>query len=117
MSVLRDDVIIRAAIVKGEINLHKQLLLVRNKTRSVDTVRWALDRPLWHFMTLKCLAYKEAVDLELTWQHPLSEFRPKQTRAVCVNRFHLSLWACMGACMITSFTHVGIISTTRPTNY
>ena len=26
-----------------------------------------------------------AVDLELTWQHPLSEFRPKQTRAVCVN--------------------------------
>ena len=27
------------AIVKGEINLHKQLSFVWNKTRSVDTVR------------------------------------------------------------------------------
>ena len=43
------------------------------------------------------------VDLELTWQHLLSEFRPKQTKAVCVNQFHLSLWACMAARMITSF--------------
>jgi len=25
-----------------------------------------------------------AVNLELTWQHPLSEFCPKQMRAVCV---------------------------------
>ena len=41
-----------------------------------------------------------AVDLELTWQYLLSEFRPKQTRAVCVNRFHLSLWASMAAHMI-----------------
>ena len=26
-----------------------------------------------------------AVDQKLTWQHLLSEFRPKQTKAVCVN--------------------------------
>ena len=26
-------------------------LLVRNETRSVDTARWALDHPLWHFIT------------------------------------------------------------------
>jgi len=25
------------------------------------------------------------VDLELTWQYPMSEFRSKQTKAVCVN--------------------------------
>ena len=31
-----------------------------------------------------------------------SEFRPKQTKAACVNRFHLSLWASMAVSMITS---------------
>ena len=43
-----------------------------------------------------------AVDLELTWQHLLSEFRPKQTKAASVNRVDLSLWASMAARMITS---------------
>ena len=51
------------------------------------------------------------VNVELTWQHLLSEFHPKQTRAVRVNRFHLSLWASMAARMITSFTYVAIIAT------
>ena len=44
--IINNDIITQAAIghrgpyiVKGEINLHKQLLLVWNKTRSVDTVR------------------------------------------------------------------------------
>ena len=45
-----------------------------------------------------------AVDLECTWQYPLSEFRPKQTKAACVNRVDLSLWASMAVSMITSFT-------------
>ena len=50
-----------------------------------------------------------AVDLELTWQYPLSEFRPKQTKAVCVNLFHLSLWASMADYVI----HVALIATLR----
>ena len=95
----------------SQIDLHKQPLFVWNKICSGDIARWALDRLLWHFMrrkifhykipkeTLKCFAYKE---LYLTWQHQLSEFCPKQTRAVCVNRFHLSLWTPMAAHMITS---------------
>ena len=37
------------------------------------------------------------VDLELTWQYSLSEFRQKQTKAVCVNLVHLSLWASLAA--------------------
>ena len=44
--IINNDIITQAAIghrgpyiVKGEIDLHKQLLLVWNKTRSVDTVR------------------------------------------------------------------------------
>ena len=52
-----------------------------------------------------------AVNLKLTWQHLLSEFRSKQTKAVRVNQVHLSLnqvhvslWASMAASMITSFT-------------
>ena len=75
-----------------------------------------IDRQLWHFMVCKIFHGDSqgntqrlhvsgraiAVDLELTWQHLLSEFHPKQTRAVCVNRFHLSLWASMAARMITS---------------
>ena len=32
---------------------------------------------------------------KLTWQYPPSEFHPKQTKAVCVNQIHLSLWASM----------------------
>ena len=40
------------------------------------------------------------VDLELTWQYLLSEFRPKQTKAVCVNQVDLSLWASMAVSMI-----------------
>ena len=46
----------------------------------------------------------EAVDLECTWQYLLTEFRPKQTKAVCVNRVDLSLWASMAVSMIMSFT-------------
>ena len=42
-----------------------------------------------------------AIDLELTWQYPLSELHPKQTKAVCVNQVDLSLWVSMAACMIT----------------
>ena len=54
-----------------------------------------------------------AIDLELTWQYPLSEFRPKQTKAVCVNRVYPSLWASMALCTITSVIHVGLIATLR----
>ena len=55
-----------------------------------------------------------AVDLELTWQYPLSEFRPKQTKAVCVNRVDLSPWASMAVSII----HVALIATSlRVTNY
>ena len=92
-------------------------LLVWNETCSVDTARWALDRSLWHFMmgrvvwgdsqgTVQMLItkYYIVVDLELTWQYPLNEFRSEQPRHHCVNRFHLSLWVSMAACMITSFT-------------
>ena len=43
-----------------------------------------------------------AGDLELTWQHPLSELRSEQTRTACVNQFHLLPWASMAARMITS---------------
>ena len=57
---------------------------------------------LWHFMTRKnrprdsqgntemVLGRATAVDLELTWQHLLSEVCDKQMRFVRVNRFHLS---------------------------
>ena len=57
---------------------------------------------LWHFMTHKnrprdsqgntemVLGRATAVDLELTWQHLLSEVCAKQMRFVRVNRFHLS---------------------------
>ena len=31
------------------------------------------------------------VNLGFTWQYPLSEFCPKQTKAVCANRVYLSL--------------------------
>ena len=33
-----------------------------------------------------------AGDLELTWQYPLSEFRPKQTKAACVNPYTMGLY-------------------------
>jgi len=42
------------------------------------------------------------VDLELTWQHQLSEFRPKETKAVCLNQVDLPLWVPMAASMIAS---------------
>ena len=57
---------------------------------------------LWHFMTHKNLPWDSqgntemvleratVVDLELTWQHLLSEVCAKQMRFVCVNQFHLS---------------------------
>ena len=35
------------------------------------------------------------VDLEFTWQYQLSEFRPKQMKAVYENQVHLSLWDSM----------------------
>ena len=56
--------------------------------------------------TLKCFVHKE--ELELTWQIPLNESRPKETEAVCVNQFHLSLWTSMAICRImyiTRYTH------------
>ena len=70
-----------------------------------------LDQQLWHFMArktfhgdsqentkmLRVSGRAIAVDLELTWLHLLSEFHPKQAKAVCVNRFHLSLWASYGS--------------------
>ena len=38
-----------------------------------------------------------------SWQYlRLIEFHPKQTKAVCVNGFHLSPWASMAVSMITS---------------
>ena len=81
--------------------------------RSPSTTSW-----LWHFMArkifhgdsqgnaqmLRISGRAIAVDLELIWQHLLSESHPKQTRAVRVNQFHLSLWASMAARMIMSFT-------------
>ena len=45
------------------------------------------------------------VNLELTWQYPLSKFRPKQTKAVCVNQVEFSLWASLAVCMITLFSY------------
>ena len=48
--------------------------------------------------TLKYFVHKE--ELELTWQIPLNESRPKETEAVCVNQFHLSLWTSMAICRI-----------------
>ena len=45
------------------------------------------------------------VNLELTWQYQLSDFCSKETKAVCVNRFHLSLSASMAVCMIMSFMY------------
>ena len=45
-----------------------------------------------------------SVNLELTWQYPLSKFCSKQARAVCVNWFHPLLSASMAARIITSFT-------------
>ena len=35
------------------------------------------------------------VNLELTWQYLLSEFRPEQTKAACVNQVDLSPWTSM----------------------
>ena len=43
--------------------------------------------------------------IELTWQHLLSEFHSKQTRAVCVNQFHHSLEASMAICQPVSLRH------------
>ena len=43
-----------------------------------------------------------AVGLELNLRYSLSEFGPKQTKAVCVNQVHLALWASMPVRMITS---------------
>ena len=63
---------------------------------------------------LRCFMYKEviAVDQDLTWKHLATECVSSKTnessvnftRAVCVNRFHLSQWASMAACKIASFT-------------
>ena len=41
--MLRDDIIILTAIVKGQLDLHKQLSFVWDETHSVDTARCALD--------------------------------------------------------------------------
>ena len=53
--MLRDDIIIRAAIVAHSKRrtrfTPRAPPLVWNQTRSVDTVRCALDRPLCYFMT------------------------------------------------------------------
>ena len=37
-------------MVKGEIDLHRQSLFVRNEAHSVDAARWVLDHLLWHFL-------------------------------------------------------------------
>ena len=43
-------------------------------------------------------------------QYPLSKFHPKQTRAVCVNWFHLLLWASI-ASLYDYIIHVALIAT------
>ena len=48
------------------------------------------------------------VDLELTWQHLLSEFRPKQTKDVCVNQ-PMGLYTSLYDYII----HVALITTSR----
>ena len=62
--------------------------------------------------TLKYFAYKEelaiVVDLELTWQYLLSEFRPKQTKAVLISPFTMGLYGSLYDYVI----HAGIIATT-----
>ena len=58
-----------------------------------------------------------AVDLELTWQHLQSEFRPKQNeRCLCksISPFTMGLYhVCMAARMISHIIHIGLIATTR----
>ena len=51
-----------------------------------------------------------AVNLELIWQYPLSEFRPKQTKAASVNRVDLSLWASNGS-QYDCVLHVALTAT------
>ena len=96
--------------------------LFGTKTHSVDTTRWALDRPLWHFMIRRIFREDSqrnaqmlhtqgraiAVNLELTWQHPLSEFCPKLTKATRVNWVDLSPWQ-----SIWLHHHVVLIATSR----
>ena len=114
--MLRDDVIYGLPlwpIVKGELNLHLGLppILVWNQSCSVDTARWALERPLCYFMTphysrgfprkhsngshtRKSYSGRSkahlAVSTERVWF---------QTRggALGVNRVRLLLWATMAA--------------------
>ena len=45
-----DDVTIWVAIEADNECLRNGTLLVQNETRSMDTTKWALDDPLWHFM-------------------------------------------------------------------
>ena len=92
--------------MKGEINLHKKLLFVWDEAQWILPGELQIDfyGILWgiEFIpkeTLKSFVYKE--EPELTWQIPLNEFHPKETEAVCVNRFHLLLWTSMALCMIT----------------
>ena len=73
---------------------------------------WGFPRKHSHASRTRAIA----VDLDRTWQYPLSEFRPKQTKAVWVNRVDLSLWAAMAVGMITSLTSTNCYLT-RITNY
>ena len=49
------------------------------------------------------------VDLELTWQHLRSEFRPKQTKDVCVNQA-MGLYTSLYDYII----HVALITRVQP---
>ena len=71
--------------MKDEFDLHKQLLFVWNKIRSVNT---ALDgiHVVWHIMmhrTTQILSILTIVsNLELTWRYPLREFCSKQAKPI-----------------------------------
>ena len=72
-----------AAIVNGEIDLHKQSW---SESCSVDTARWAVDHPLWYFMTcgIFCAALKLLICLIA-----------KCSMIVCWFHHHLELLSCI----------------------
>ena len=75
--------------------------------------QWILPGQLYPLRLLYASSNAIAVDLELTWQYPLS-FVPNKPGRRCENRFHISQWASTAACMITSFMyHVVILCITN----
>ena len=100
-----NDIIMQTAMeAHSEINLHKLFGTklggyCQVSSRSTYGILWGMEfSALIPKKTLKCFVHKE--ELELTWQIPLNESRPKETEAVCVDRFHLSLWTSMAICRI-----------------